>query len=553
MRLFSTESKTLNKLTFTLYAFAVISALVFIWTNRFLPLQDYPDWLFQGYVFSGFLRGEPIEGYKLGNYSTPNLLCTILMGFTDLFLSPEASGKVFLSLYVLIFAIGSIYFFGSTRADLGHPLVLVPALLILNDMFWFGFLNQILGLGLLFLAMGYLGSRILREQPVNYWIVLAFSLLIYFSHAICYASFVILILSIALIQRRRTHLPCLILPLVPSLALMTIYLVNRTQSGLRVIAADRGPWTLTKHMIYKASTGISAVSIFTRFYPYFDFRSGVTMGLATINLAFTVGIAMAFLIWLSQMAFRKRKQDGGNAALLECFSRASIGYLIIFAVSPCNVAQVVDPGQRFIYPALWLALSMLASKPNPLKISPSPPDNKIEKSQCSQRGKLVAKVLKVVLVILLVVQAMYLHTYVRHISKDMNRLWEAMKSVDLGNEFDVIYEHIFDYEEEFNQSLTNLRLLRLPSHSPLDRIHYYLSIEKRAHARIFQTGMLLDTKSLPPMQSISSIRSMNYFPEKIMIVGEAKGIRFIARQLEPRYQIEKEEDFLVVLSRVGSY
>ena len=32
------------------------SALLFVWGHRFLPLQDYPDWLLQGELFADLLQ-----------------------------------------------------------------------------------------------------------------------------------------------------------------------------------------------------------------------------------------------------------------------------------------------------------------------------------------------------------------------------------------------------------------------------------------------------------------------------------------------------------------
>ena len=40
------------------FAACVISALALIWRHRFLPISDYPDWVFEGSIVAQLLHGR---------------------------------------------------------------------------------------------------------------------------------------------------------------------------------------------------------------------------------------------------------------------------------------------------------------------------------------------------------------------------------------------------------------------------------------------------------------------------------------------------------------
>ena len=90
-----------------IYISFIINAIVFIWFFRFLPMQDYPDWLYQGYIFSQAMKGQPIFDFQIIDYPVANSVSTFFIGLFSLFLHTEISGKLFLTIYVFIFTFGS--------------------------------------------------------------------------------------------------------------------------------------------------------------------------------------------------------------------------------------------------------------------------------------------------------------------------------------------------------------------------------------------------------------------------------------------------------------
>src|ERR1700740_2952858 len=62
-----TDSETVldrgNVLFRCAFATCVASALVLIWAHRFLPISDYPDWVFEGSIVANLLRGNPQPSY----------------------------------------------------------------------------------------------------------------------------------------------------------------------------------------------------------------------------------------------------------------------------------------------------------------------------------------------------------------------------------------------------------------------------------------------------------------------------------------------------------
>ncbi len=52
-------------------ALFLLNSIWFIWSHRFLPLQDYPDWLYQGFILSKFIRHAHPTAFSLKLYPIP--------------------------------------------------------------------------------------------------------------------------------------------------------------------------------------------------------------------------------------------------------------------------------------------------------------------------------------------------------------------------------------------------------------------------------------------------------------------------------------------------
>ncbi|MGB0061398.1 MAG: hypothetical protein WBP68_14560, partial [Candidatus Binatus sp.] len=91
--------------------------MALIWSHRFLPISDYPDWVFEGSIVAQLLHGSAPASYSLKHYPVPYSGTVALLGVLDLVFPPEMSGKVVLSLCVILFALSSTYLSNSLRGD----------------------------------------------------------------------------------------------------------------------------------------------------------------------------------------------------------------------------------------------------------------------------------------------------------------------------------------------------------------------------------------------------------------------------------------------------
>ena len=125
-----------------------------IWGQRFLVMQDYPQHLFISYVLHTY--GDPAfdwSAYRVDLRVTPYSLEYWLMHLLARFVSIETAGKLLVSLYVAL--MGALAVRGARRLPPAHTpwalLLLFP--LVFNQTYFLGFLNFLLSLPLLFLAL----------------------------------------------------------------------------------------------------------------------------------------------------------------------------------------------------------------------------------------------------------------------------------------------------------------------------------------------------------------------------------------------------------------
>ena len=95
-------------------------------------------------------------------------------------------------------AISSIYLLTSLLHDEGNPLLLIPLLFLSNTYFFWGELNYILGLSLLFFYSGYLFRRIHRADQINWWLLAAIFIGLFFCHFLPFAMALLITLVLFL-------------------------------------------------------------------------------------------------------------------------------------------------------------------------------------------------------------------------------------------------------------------------------------------------------------------------------------------------------------------
>ncbi|MFC1632476.1 hypothetical protein ACFL2I_07985 [Candidatus Omnitrophota bacterium] len=295
MKYFKRPKRPTDLIIYTIFVAVVV---LFIWLFRFLPMQDYPDLLFQGFVFSQFIKGEPLPDYQITNYPVTHAMPTLLIGAFNLFFPAEVSGKIFLTIYALLFAFGSFYLINSLDPKINSALSYIPFILTFNYPFFHGNLAYIFSLGVLFVGIGYIVRHHQALDRINIWILLGLSILIHLSHLVAYLAWLIFIAIFLVFNFRKSLLKKLFLGLAPSLIMLLIYGMPYLKNA-RLIAYIGLPDLLT--VVKNVYQGFRYLCIFHSFYPFLDPDSSFIKLIAGLNLGFILCIFILCLYWLRDL------------------------------------------------------------------------------------------------------------------------------------------------------------------------------------------------------------------------------------------------------------
>ena len=208
----------------------IVFASLPLWLTDFPPLQDYPDWLYQGKVFADFNKaGTDFHDYfKIKPVLVANSGSTLLIAFFMKFFNPITAGKLMLCFWIIAMPLCYIYFFRSFGPK-GSILELAPLLLLYNIRFYNGNLNFLLSLPLFFFIAGYFKRRLryfglFETLVLLVWLCLAF---VFHFMGFCFALFALAILTI---KEYKFDFSKYLMPLIaalPSGLLALIILKNR--------------------------------------------------------------------------------------------------------------------------------------------------------------------------------------------------------------------------------------------------------------------------------------------------------------------------------------
>jgi hypothetical protein len=438
------------------FAACVISALILIWGHRFLPISDYPDWVFEGSLVAELIHGKTLASYSFKHYPVPYSGTVALLGVLDLIFQPEVSGKIVLSLCIIQLALSSTYLLSSLKGDAESPLLLIPLLFLLNTFFFWGELAYLFGLSVFFLYCGYLFRRIYRSERINWWLVGGASTAMFFFHFLPYAAAILVTLVFIFAESRTELLRPFVISLAPSMGLTIWYAVNRV--SLRGI----GPvWTFwTPHQF--AGRWIAAFSPFPEFLPWLGIQAPWMKVFALLNLA--VAILLTLVVSLCLLSWGKvhPRNFGVLASAVVC------GVAVI--ASGYEFEGMISPGERFLYPAVWIGLCWLIGAQLPGRVSA------------------VSRALTVGILGLLACQIVFMQINVGAVSNDLAALFSKLRSANSPSEFRAIYEPYFRQSWD-KPHRTGLDVL-LTNHASAPRLPYYLYLERKVEAPIFQMGIL---------------------------------------------------------------
>ncbi|HEY6009892.1 MAG TPA: hypothetical protein VIX18_00370 [Nitrospirota bacterium] len=173
-----------------------ILGLLAIWYPRFPPMQDYPQSLFMAHVLSSF--ADPAlnwsEHYAANQHLGPYSLFFVIVGLFAKVVPVEIAGKLFISLALCLTAFLALAWNRAHAPD--HPawsaLLLFP--LLFSQVYYMGFVNYLISIPVLFLAL-LVHEKFIRHdrKPGTIISYLALLLLLLLAHP--YTILVFLILS----------------------------------------------------------------------------------------------------------------------------------------------------------------------------------------------------------------------------------------------------------------------------------------------------------------------------------------------------------------------
>jgi hypothetical protein len=436
------------------FLLTLFNGAFFIWKFRFLPISDYPDWVFEGNIIARIIQHLPAPLYSIKHYPVPYSVVPGLLGLLDLFLAPEVSGKIVLSLTIVLFAVSSLYLIASQGRDETRPAIYVPLLFLFNSFFFWGELSYLAGLIVVFFYTGYLLRHLGESSRISYYAICIYITLAFFCHFIDFTIACLLTTLLFAFCPKTLSFKRIALAMAPSLILSCWYAAERIRVEHRTGPIWQ-PWTI--HTMIGRLLG--AFSPFPEFLPWLGIAVK-GMGIAAVVDLLTC-LAMLLLVFVTAAVWIRRRV---NTPLFAC----SIACFAAFLATGYSFEGMISPGERFLYPSVWLALCWwMAFRPEP---------------------RFVAGFMKGVLILAIVAQTLFLDIYIGMTSTRLANLDTAFRSAKSHSEFCSIYKK---YVSESWEKPNRVGLDRLlTNHSSVPRLPYYDYIESGEAAPIFQVGIL---------------------------------------------------------------
>jgi hypothetical protein len=327
-----------------------IAAGVLVFLFKYPPLADYTEWVYQSYILSDLLHGGAnSQLFYVRHYPVPYVITQVMMAGLNPALGPIWAGKVTLVVYLALAAWLSKKFVERYELNgvLAYPLLL--CCIIFNSSFWSGYINYQFGLLVL---MAYLS---LNENWQNkMWINAAFALLAFSSHGFCLLTFGVIAGLRACTQGWRSTLT-FALACLPTFLLTLWYMAVHNNDAMQNLEAA-APYLSMKFWAYKMYT-------LTKAGPYQNFMLGTTTDIDRSNIYYYLGALENIGIGLALIALHIRVFHRFLNPKTFHLSLAVSVLGLIYIIAPSLAMQVVNPGERILYPELLCVFAIALSDP----------------------------------------------------------------------------------------------------------------------------------------------------------------------------------------------
>lgn len=316
---------------------------VHLFSFEYLPLQDYPDWLYQGHLFNQyFFHGNDFGGYfTFHGYIPPNGASTIGIGLLSLIVNPFIAGKLFLFVALALMYFGCDQYLQHFARTKHITNTFVALYFVFNLHFLIGNISFLFGLGFALSSFCYLYKR--SRLECSYYQI-PFILICYLSHFFALAIFLLLIAVYTNKEQRKLTYRNVILSSLPTAMIFIHYWMNKTITTFNPENLDSTPL----QMFMAKLTVVSVTSIpFHRYKAVWeptDLIKYINYSVAAVAVVALIA-AIVIIVW-------KRN-----------WSRESIIVTLIFILLvtlPYEIAGLYFPAERFMI-LLFLAMIVFFS------------------------------------------------------------------------------------------------------------------------------------------------------------------------------------------------
>lgn len=312
---------------------------VYIFSFQYLPLQDFPQWIYHGHVFNQIVfHSNDFGGYfSLHHYIPPNACATVLIGLFEMATTPLIAGKLFLFISLILVYSGSWLVLTSLTGTKHILFAFIALGSCFNLFFYGGFINFLFGLGIALLGISYVLTH--RSTGNPYLLSLIF-LLCYLSHFASLLIVLVPVLAVIIYEREMKFAGRILLAMIPVIVLFLHYYLTKEITTFS--PGDPAQSNYLQTLWGSVSHAPAAMMPIHRIKHVLELP--VVENIVNYGFAFAAILAVAFFV-ISVIVKRRW-------SLLSI-----IGFLTTITVifSPAYLGGLFSLGQRFVF-LLWLVM-----------------------------------------------------------------------------------------------------------------------------------------------------------------------------------------------------
>ena len=411
--------------------------VVLIWVFRFLPMYDYPIWLFEVKVLQELVAatGAFSDYYKILPLPVPNLGFLVPVWGLSHAVPVEVAGKLFLSLCVAGFPWSFWYCVRALSDDPNSGMAWLGFPYSFN-LFIFGGHAYLLGISMAQFAIGYFLPRILNLSRAQLVVLSTIYLSLYLVHALAFCVTALILVAATFAFRNWKKSFRMLVVLIPSAGAALWYVID--YPFLPAMPSHWGLWTIAQNLL-------KPTLLLTKSYGILS-----PVPLTLVNVMWCIGIGGLFL-W----RFLSTLQKG---TLNKPLIFVAVLFLCGIIFFPDPFLGITQPGSRLTLPLILVCALLVGKRASPRGLIPT---------------------------LLMVTFLVSLHNldYFRRVDKQMSEMFEEyVSSADVNKSFIVIR---LDWP-----AASGLRDVVSASINPLFGVPYYAHLQGTGWGGIHETSLL---------------------------------------------------------------